>query len=518
MDSRWSGATGRGGTPQRTTSSASVPSGGARHGIIVSIPDLRFIGYVLGLLLFMIALMIGAIAVVDALAERGNWHVMVGASAPIFALGGSLILSCRGGSFELDRRQAFLLTLLSWLTLVSFGALPFVLGVSGMSYTDAFFEAMSALTTTGSTVLTNLDHMPADLLLWRGFMQWIGGIGIIVMAVAMLPFLKVGGMQLFRMESSDRSAKVLPRLTDFVGNIVVIYILLTFLCAVAFRMAGMTVLEAAVHAMTTISTGGFSTSDQSIGHFRSASIEWITILFMILGSLPFVLYIQLLRGYSRRFWIDRQVGVLLMLLLLSALLLTLWMTMHDPRSPLELFRAALFNIVSVVTTTGFASEDYSLWGEAPAMAFFFLTFIGGCAGSTSGGMKVYRLMVAFELLRQTMQRLVRPHAVLPHRESDHKLTDALITSVLTFLFVYVATVGVLTLGLSLVGLDLMTSLSGAATAVGNVGPGLGPVIGPAGNFAPLPDSAKWLLAAGMLLGRLEMMTALVMFRLDFWRP
>jgi trk system potassium uptake protein TrkH len=475
------------------------------------------VGHILGLLLVAIALMIGAIALADAFAERGNWHVMMAGAVPTLTIGGALFLSCRGGPMNLDRRQAFILTVLSWLTVVAFSALPFTLGAPALSYTDAFFETMSAMTTTGSTVLADLDHLAPDLLLWRGLLQWIGGIGIIVMAVAMLPFLSIGGMQLFRMESSDRSDKVLPRLTDVAGRIVLIYIALTVVCAIAYGIAGMTLLEATVHAMTTISTGGFSTSDLSIGHFHSAAIEWIAIVFMTLGSLPFVLYVQILKGSRRTLWLDRQVRSLLMLFFTTATLLTFWMAMRDPRELVDIFRAVLFNIVSIVTTTGFVSEDYSAWGTTAIMTFFLLTFVGGCAGSTSGGMKIYRLLVAFELVRRTLHQLIRPHSVPPLRDGDHGVTDTLIASVLTFLFIYVATVCALTLALSLLGLDFITSLSGAATAVGNVGPGLGPMIGPAGNFAPLPDSAKWLLAGGMLLGRLEMMTVLVVFSPAFWR-
>jgi trk system potassium uptake protein TrkH len=461
-------------------------------------------------------LLIAAMAMIDVLSARGNWQAMTGAAAATATLGMFLVLSNRGTPFTLDRRQAFLLTVLSWPTIVAFGALPFVFSTPQLGYTDAFFEAMSAMTTTGSTVLTDLDHLAPDLLLWRGLLQWIGGIGIIAMAIVLLPGLQVGGMQLFRLESSDRSEKILPRMIDIVSSIVLIYFVLAVLCALAYGLAGMTVLEASVHAMTTLSTGGFSTSDASIGHFRSGAVEWIAIVFMIAGSLPFVLYVQALYGKPGKLWRDQQVRAFVTLFLTVALLLTLWLSFQNSRPLGGLFRATLFNIVSIITTTGFVSEDYSRWGHSAVLIFFLLTFVGGCVGSTSGGIKIYRFLVAFAMIRQTLYRLIYPHGVAQVRYGEQTISDSLVASVLAFLFVYVATVCLLTLGLSLLGLDFVTSLSGAATAVGNVGPGLGPIIGPAGNFAPLSDGAKWLLAIGMALGRLEMMTVLVVLSPAFW--
>ena len=414
-------------------------------------------------------------------------------------------------------RQAFLLTALAWVVIAAFGALPFVFSNLELAYTDAFFEAMSGVTTTGSTVITGLDFAPPGILLWRAILQWLGGIGIIVMAVAVLPMLQVGGMQLFRMESSDTSEKILPRAAQIVGAIAALYFCLTALCAVAMWVAGMTPFEAVAHAMTTIATGGFSTSDASIGHFNSAAIDYVVIIFMLAGSLPFVLYLQAVRGRSRALFGDSQVRWFFAITAIAVAVMVLWQWLGNDVGAADALRYASFNVVSILTGTGYATADYMAWGGFAVAVFFFIMFIGGCAGSTSCGIKIFRIQVLFAATVIQMKRLLQPHGVFTPRYNGKPLQESVIASVMSFLFLFAICFGVLAFGLSALGLDFLTAISGAATAMANVGPALGDTIGPTGNFQSLPDAAKWLLSLGMLLGRLELFTVLVLFSPAFWR-
>ncbi len=455
-----------------------------------------------------------------------GYMLMVGESETSdFLLSSAITLICglalawagrRRGGFALVPRQVFVLTTLTWISVVLFAALPMVF-IQHISYTDAFFETMSGVTTTGSTVLTDLDHAPRGILLWRSLLQWIGGIGFIVMGVLILPFLRVGGMRLFHAESSDRSEKVLPRFESVAKAIAQAYLILSLVCALAYWLAGMSAFDAITHAMTTLSTGGYSNYDASMGHFQSRTVLWVAVTFMLLGALPFSLYVHALRGRLAPLLRDRQVRGFLALVLFFGLLLTLVNVLGRERGIASALAASFFNVVSVVTTTGYASEDYSLWGGLGVMVFFYLTFVGGCSGSTAGGLKIFRFQVAYILLRHQLRRLVHPHAIFTERYNDRDIGEDILRSLVSFSFFFALTIGLLALALSAVGLDFMTSLTGAATAVTNVGPGLGATIGPAGNFASLPDGAKWLLGIGMLLGRLEIMTVLVLLTPAFWR-
>lgn len=480
-------------------------------------PELRPIAYIVGILLVVFGLTMLIPAAADAIVGNPDWRVFVASAAFTVFAGGSLFFACRGGRQPFSLRQAFLLTSLTWIALSACGALPFLFSVLDLDYADAFFEAVSGLTTTGATVLVGLDTMPPGILLWRGLLQWMGGLGIIVMALAILPLLRVGGMQLFRTESSDRSEKVLPRPGQIAAVIGVVYLGLSVLCALAYRFAGMNGFEAIVHMMTTVATGGFSTSDLSIAYFDSPTIEWLACLFMILGALPIVLYFRFLRGDRGALWRNSQVHTLLGIVLVASLTLTLWYWSRNEVSILEALRLASFNVVSVITTTGYVTADYSSWGGFAVATFFLLMFAGGCTGSTSGGVKILRHQIIVIILRAHFRRMIHPHSVFPLRYNERVLPDDVPASVLVFFCVYLGGFTVLTLALAALGLDGLTAASGAATAVGNVGPGLGEIIGPVGNFASLPDIAKWLLSLGMLLGRLEFFTVLVLLLPRFWR-
>jgi len=417
----------------------------------------------------------------------------------------------------LSLRQTFILTTLSWILLPAFSALPFAFSTLPITVTDAFFESMSGLTTTGSTVLVGLDDAPVGILLWRGILHWIGGVGIIVMAMGVLPYLRIGGMQLFRTESSDLSEKTMPRISEIAGGISGVYLALTVICGILLWVAGMTPFEAVVHAMSAVSTGGYSTSDASIGHFNSALIEMILVVFMLFGAITFTLYLRAWHGEPRALWRSLQVRWFLGIIASSVILLSGWLVVVDDFTVLFAIRLSLFHVVSIITTTGFTAADYGDWGSFAVVLIYFLTFLGGCTGSTAGGLKIFRLQVIYALAVSQLRRTLHPHGIFQPTYEDQPVTEAVALSVLAFFFLFGASFGGLSLLLSLCGLDLVTSLSGAATALANVGPGLGPVIGPAGNFSSIPDLAKWVMAFGMLLGRLELVTLLVLVLPSFWR-
>ncbi|HSR54634.1 MAG TPA: TrkH family potassium uptake protein [Alphaproteobacteria bacterium] len=479
--------------------------------------DFRPIFFTIGILLTTLAFGMMIPAVADLIAGHSDWRVFAGAAGLNAFIGITMLLTMRADTGNISTRQAFLLTTLSWLVIGIFGALPFAFADLNLSFTDAVFESMSGITTTGATVLTNLDGAPPGILLWRALLQWFGGIGIIVMAVAILPQLSVGGMQLFRTESSDQSEKVLPRIAQVAAAIGILYVSLTAICASLYWLAGMSGFEAIAHSMTTIATGGFSTRDGSVGFFQNAGIDWIAVVFMILGSLPFVLYLRAVRGNVTPLIRDSQVQWFLIIAAASVALLVAWQVLINGVRLGEALRFVAFNAVSIMTGTGYSTSDFGLWGAFPVAMFFFLMFVGGCAGSTTCGLKIFRLQVLYAHTVSQISKLMQPHGVFIPHFNHRPIPAGASESVLSFFFLYIMAFGALAVGLGWMGLDFLTAVSGAASAIANVGPGLGPVIGPAGTYAPLPDAAKWLLSFGMLLGRLELFTVLVLLTPQFWR-
>lgn len=487
--------------------------------------DARPVLLVIGL--FVAAL--GATMLLPALvsyAERGTSAeadalAFLASSVICVTLGGGLAASAWGDVAAITTRQGFLIITASWMALVTAAALPMCLGQDRLSVTDAFFEAMSGLTTTGSTVVTGLDTRPPGFLLWRSMLQWFGGIGVIIMAIAILPFLSVGGMQLFRLESSDKSDKVLPGADQLAGAVFILYSILTGLCFTLYWLFGMSAFDALNHAMTTVATGGYSTKDASFGHFVGAPgisgpVDVIAVVFMILGSLPFGLYILSFRGDGTALFRDSQVRFFLMAVLVFVTIVTVRILTAFDIGFWEGLRVAAFNIVSIMTGTGYASGDYGDWGPFALGFFFCIMFVGGCAGSTSCGLKIFRLQVAISALSVYTQRLSHPHRTTVARYNGRPLDESVFRSVLSFFFLYFTVFSTVAVLLSFYDLDAVTALSSAGTAIANVGPGLGDVVGPDGNFSTLPSGAKWILAAAMLLGRLEFFTVLVLFVPSFW--
>lgn len=473
--------------------------------------------HILSFLLVLLSVFMILPVVLLAYGDHSDWWAFVKSSLIVLSIGLTGFVLSRKQNGVLKQKQMFLLTFSSWFMISALASLPLLFSDLDLSVADAIFESVSGITSTGSTVLTGLDDMPSDILVWRSIIQWIGGIGIIGMAVAILPFLRVGGMRLFATESSDWSEKALPRTITLGRGLILTYVGLTTLCVLAYWLAGMSMFDAFNHGLTTVATGGFSTSDSSMGKFDSDVIMLIATLFMFLGALPFFLYVRMINGQHYALWGDAQVQFFVKLLLGVALVMTIHGVWFQGANIWDAFVSSVFNVTSIVTTTGYASEDYTLWGPLAVVVFFFLTFIGGCSGSTSGGMKIFRFQLSLIMLREQMTRLLHPRAVLSRRYNGRLIGDDIIASSIAFSFIFFVTFALIAVALATLGLDLTTSLTGAATAVANVGPGLGEIIGPAGNFQALPDAAKWVLCVGMLLGRLELLSVLVLLTPDFWR-
>jgi trk system potassium uptake protein TrkH len=431
--------------------------------------------------------------------------------------GGACVLTTSGRHFELRFRDAVLLTVIAWFVVPAFAALPLLADPVDLTALDAYFEAVSGMTTTGSTVISGLDGMPPSILLWRSTGQWIGGIGIIGLAIVILPFLKVGGMQLFRLESTDRSEKGMPRTREIAASVGRIYVTLTLACFLTYWLLGMSAFDALNHAMTTVPTAGFSTHDSSFAYFDSAALEWASVGFMLLGALPFLAYLQFARRGSVWDRIEPQIPTYVVMVTAFVLVLAGWLVLAEGVPLGVALTKSAFNTMSVVTTTGYASVDYLQWGAAAAAWFFMLTFIGGCAGSTAGGPKIFRYQVMFRVIGQHIRKTIHPHAVVPLRYGTRSLSDDQIRSVGALIFLYFATIVVVAILLAAMGIEATTAISGAATMVGNVGAGISPAIGPTGNFAAMPELAKVVLVIAMIMGRLEILSVLILLMPSFYR-
>ncbi len=418
---------------------------------------------------------------------------------------------------KLNLPQAFLLTALSWLSIAIFGSLPFVFSNLNLNITDAFFESMSGITTTGSTVIINLDIAPKSILLWRAILQWLGGIGIIVMAITLMPIMNVGGMQLFKISSNDNAEKILPRSKEISLRLIIIYSALTFLCGLFYKIFGMNFFDSLTHSMTTIATGGFSNYNESIGYFDSSLIETTSMIFILLGSVPFIAYIKFLNGDKKIFFSDTQIKTFFKVVIFSIIILFIYLTILNQNSFEISIRSVAFNVISILTGTGYVTKDFDQWGNFPLLFFLALMFIGGCAGSTACGIKIFRIQLLYHFLLNQLKKIIYPRGIFVIKYDKSNIDDKFMSSVISFIFLYIVIFFLLTAILSLTGLDFITSISGAATSISNVGPGLGETIGPNGNFSSLSDPSKWALSMGMILGRLELFAILVLFIPSFWR-
>ena len=438
-----------------------------------------------------------------------------GASIISIIFGTLFFLSNLDHEKKLNLQQAFLLTALSWLSIAIFGSLPFVFSTVDFSFTNAFFESMSGITTTGSTVISNLNDMPKSILLWRAILQWLGGIGIIIMAITLMPVMNVGGMQLFKISSNDSSEKILPKSKEIALRLIYIYSSLTALCAITYNIFGMNNFDSITHAMTTLATGGFSNYNESIGFFNSVEIETSAMIFIILGSLPFIAYIKFISGNKSIFISDVQIKSFFKIILISVLILSVYLVFFNSDS--FNLRSIFFNVISILTGTGYINAQFDNWGSFPLVIFLSLMFVGGCAGSTTCGIKIFRFQILYLFITNQLKKIIYPKGVFIMKYGQNSINEKFISSIISFIFFYFVIFFILTALLSLTGLDFITSISGAATSISNVGPGLGSIIGPNGNFSTLPDISKWILTMGMILGRLELFAILVLFLPSFWR-
>ena len=427
------------------------------------------------------------------------------------------VLSSLKRDNQLNLQQAFLFSTLSWVSIALFGSLPFLLSDINLSFSEAFFESMSGITTTGSTTIIDLDSTPKSILIWRAIMQWLGGIGIIVMATTVMPLLKVGGMQVFKTDTSD-TEKILPKTIEVAFAIIFIYTALTISCSFIYWTQGMNIFDSIAHSLTTLATGGFSTHNESIGFFESSGIELTAIIFIILGSIPFITYLKFVKGNRKIFYQDVQIKGFLYLLFISILIMFIYLFLNNSEYHfLDNLRISSFNVLSILSGTGYVTDDFGLWGEFPLIFFIFLMFVGGCAGSTTCGIKVFRLQILFLFIGNQIKKLIYPNSIFIINYNEKKIEDNFINSVIIFIFSYLFLFLIISILLSISGLDFLSAISGAATSISNVGPGLGEMIGPNGNFSEVSNISKWILSFAMLLGRLEIFAVLVLFLPSFWR-
>ena len=418
---------------------------------------------------------------------------------------------------KINIQQAFVLTALSWLSIAIFGSLPFIFSDINLSVTDAFFESMSGITTTGSTIINNLNDSPKGILFWRAMLQWLGGIGIIVMAITLMPIMNVGGMQLFKISSNDKNEKILPKTKEISIRLIYIYLSLTFTCSVIYKLCGMSFFDSFTHAMTTIATGGFSNYNESIGYFNNFYIELTSIIFILSGSIPFLAYLKFINGDRNILFSDSQIKSFFKIILFSIAILFFYLAIVN-RSFTDInLMSVSFNVISILTGTGYVTENFSNWGNFPLLFFLILMFIGGCAGSTTCGIKIFRVQILYQFFSNQIKKIVFPHGIFNTKYEKQNIDEKFMSSVITFIYLYILIFFISTALLSLTGLDFVTSISAAATSISNVGPGLGDLIGPNGNFSSLSDYSKWILSLTMILGRLELFAILVLFLPSFWR-
>ncbi len=479
--------------------------------------DFRPILNILGLLLCIESIALLIPMFFDLINKNPDWKQFFYISSLTFLIGLVLYVGFKKENIKINLRQAFLLTILSWFVIALFGSLPFVYSSSSLHFTDAFFEAVSGITTTGSSVISNLENLSEGILIWRSLLQWFGGIGIIVLAIAILPTLQIGGMQLLHMEHDDPYEKTLPKINKFIIEIISLYISLTTLCFLFYYMFGMNAFDSLIHCLSTISTGGFSNHSMSFAYFNSYSLENISVIFMILGSLPFVIFIQFIHGKKMSIFRDDQIKLFLILLFLIIFITLVWLKNYLNVDWHQALRLATFNITSILTGTGYTSTNYNNWGGFGLIVILMIMFIGGCAGSTTGGIKIFRFQILFRGVRLQIKKLTQPHAIFLMKFNNRTVTENTYTSIISFFFIYVLLFIFSSIALSFFEIDFLTALSASASAISNVGPGIGEIIGPQGDYSSINNKAKWILAFTMLAGRLEIFTILILFSKNFWK-
>ena len=455
--------------------------------------------------------------IVEIIYESESWQSYAVPILLYLIVGGSLVITNRNVDLKISLKEAFLITVLSWLLLTFLCAVPFLYTEVNLGIVDALFESMSGVTTTGATTLNNIESLPKGILIWRAFLQWLGGIGIVVIALFILPFLRIGGMQLFHLEGDDPYDKSLPKISSVIKRIFIIYATLTVTLIFLYYICGMMPFDAISHSFTTISTGGFSTYDSSFAFFNNDKILLVAIIFMILGSLPFLVLVQTSKKNLFAIFKDHQVRVFILILLIAILLIFYFANNYIDGNYLNKVTAVSFNTISIISGTGYVSDNFENWGNYASVLFLILMFIGGCAGSTTGGLKIFRFQILFKYINLHLKKMLKPHSIIASRFNGRTISETTYESVMSFFFLYILTFFTSALLLSFSGLDFLTCISAAASTISNVGPGLGPIIGPDGNYGFLESYSKIILIVTMFLGRLELLTILVLLLPSFWK-
>ena len=472
--------------------------------------------YTLGLLQIILGVFMLIPIISQLVFDQFNSTFLV--SSIITIIFGSLfVISNLSHEKKISLQGAFILTALAWISIAIFGSLPFYFSILNLSFTDSFFESMSGITTTGSTIITNLNAVPKGILLWRALLQWLGGIGIIIMAITLMPIMNVGGMQLFKISSIDTSEKILPKSKQISLRLILIYSILTVSCGFFYKIFGMNYFDSLTHSMTTLATGGFSNYNESIGFFNNRYIEITSMIFILSGSIPFIAYIKFLSGNKNIFIKDSQIKAFLKIIAISIIIMLIYLILFQGKSFSSNIVDISFNIISILTGTGYVTTNFDDWGNFPLIFFLFLMFIGGCAGSTACGIKIFRFQLLMHFISIQLKKIIYPRGIFIIKYDGKNIDDKFLSSVISFIFLYITIFFLITLLLSSTGLDFLTSVSAAATSISNVGPGLGEIIGPNGNFSELSIFSKWILCTGMILGRLELFAILILFLPSFWR-
>lgn len=454
-------------------------------------------------------------ALLDMYYSGMNWSIFLSSSIVTMFIGLSLFLANKGKIKDISIQQAYLLTVLSWVSVVLLASLPFVF--YGTSWPDALFEAASGVSTTGASIYSDVESLPRSILLWRALLSGMGGVGIVIFAIAMLPFLGIGGMQIFQRENSDVNEKFMPKISYIARRIIGVYLLLMIICAISLKSAGMNWFDAVCHTLTTISTGGFSTKNNSIGFFNNSTIEWLVTLFMFLGALPLTLYHSLLVTKDVHSLRSSQVVDFVKILAIYITITTTWLVYKGVYTPFDALRYAAFNIVSIVTSTGYNSANWLNWGAFAATAFIVFALTGGCTGSTSGGIKIFRWQIVLAQLKRAFVMTTEPNRLLPLKVDGIGISHNVASSIFVFFVAYAFSVAIICSLVALSGVDFATAFSATIAAITNSGPGNTQAIGPAGSYEGMSNYVKILLSFTMILGRLEVLTVLVLFTKSFWR-
>lgn len=479
--------------------------------------DLRPVGYIIGRLLLLLGLLMLIPAALDWMLNNANAEGFVKSALFTGGVGAVVVLTTRNGiGAGLGTRKAFLLTLLIWTVVPLFAALPFIVGAPGMGLTNAYFEAVSGLTTTGATVIVGLEGYPEGMNLWRGMLNWLGGLGIAFIAMIFLPVMRVGGMQFFRTEGFDTLGKILPRASDIALSLLAVYIGLTIVCGLSYSAIGMTPLDAVVHAMASISTGGFSPSDASFGKYQGTG-EYLGALFMILGSLPYVRYVQLVNGTAKPLFQDVQIRAYLGWIAGAVLIVALWRVLSSDMAAEPAFRETLFNVVAVFSGTGFASGSFVAWGGFALLVVFVLGFVGGCSGSSSGALSVFRVQVMFAAIAAQLRQITAPSRIVSVKYGRRRVEEDVMNALMLYVSGYILTLGVLSVAMTLVGVDSLSALFGIWSSLGNIGFEVGPMLAETGTYVDFPSASKWLMIVAMLMGRLALLSVFVVVMPSFWR-